>query len=126
MLYGLVIMLEQLQLQNIAYRNNLPINIDTNFNERKLGNLKTLIELGKDKRHTYTEEQLKDENLKNVNGENRIEVNKRMTTSLNKILKDNIGKKVVIVSHGAAIKFLLLNWCDLNENYKNLYIIILL
>lgn len=105
----------------IAYRNNLPINIDTNFNERKLGNLKTLIELGKDKRHTYTEEQLKDENLKNVNGENRIEVNKRMTTSLNKILKDNIGKKVVIVSHGAAIKFLLLNWCDLNENYKLVY-----
>lgn len=105
----------------IAYRNNLPINIDTNFNERKLGNLKTLIELGKDKRHTYTEEQLKDENLKNVDGENRIEVNKRMTTSLNKILKDNIGKKVVIVSHGAAIKFLLLNWCDLNENYKLVY-----
>lgn len=105
----------------IAYRNNLPINIDTNFNERKLGNLETLRELGKDKKHTYTEEQLMDENLKNIDGENRIEVNKRMTTSLNKILKDNAGKKVVIVSHGAAIKFLLMNWCDLNENYKLVY-----
>ncbi|MBQ2937815.1 MAG: histidine phosphatase family protein [Clostridia bacterium] len=105
----------------IAYRNNLPINIDTNFNERKLGNLETLRELGKDKKHTYTEEQLMDENLKNIDGENRIEVNKRMTTSLNKILKDNAGKKVVIVSHGAAIKFLLMNWCDLNENCKLVY-----
>lgn len=105
----------------IAYRNNLLINIDTNFNERKLGNLETLRELGKDKKHTYTEEQLMDENLKNIDGENRIEVNKRMTTSLNKILKDNAGKKVVIVSHGAAIKFLLMNWCDLNENCKLVY-----
>lgn len=105
----------------IAYRNNLPINIDTNFNERKLGNLETLRELGKDKKHTYTEEQLMDENLKNIDGENRIEVNKRMTTSLNKILRDNAGKKVVIVSHGAAIKFLLMNWCDLNENCTLVY-----
>ena len=105
----------------IAYRNNLLINIDTNFNERKLGNLETLRELGKDKKHTYTEEQLMDENLKNIDGENRIEVNKRMTTSLNKILKDNAGKKVVIVSHGAAIKFLLMNWCDLNEKCKLVY-----
>lgn len=105
----------------IAYRNNLPINIDTNFNERKLGDLETLRELGKDKKHTYTEEQLMDENLKNIDGENRIEVNKRMTTSLNKILKGNAGKKVVIVSHGAAIKFLLMNWCDLNENCKLVY-----
>lgn len=105
----------------IAYRNNLPINIDTNFNERRLGNLETLRELGKDKKHTYTEEQLMDENLKNIDGENRIEVNKRMNTSLNKILKDNVGKKVVIVSHGAAIKFLLMNWCDLNENCKLIY-----
>ena len=105
----------------IEYRNNLLINIDTNFNERKLGNLETLRELGKDKKHTYTEEQLMDENLKNIDGENRIEVNKRMTTSLNKILKDNAGKKVVIVSHGAAIKFLLMNWCDLNENCKLVY-----
>lgn len=105
----------------IAYKNNLPINIDTNFNERKLGNLETLREFGKDKKHTYTEEQLMDENLKNIDGENRTEVNKRMTTSLNKILRDNAGKKVVIVSHGAAIKFLLMNWCDLNENCTLVY-----
>lgn len=110
----------------IAYRNNLEINIDSNFNERKLGNLETLKELGKDKKYSYTEEQLLDEKLKNIDGENRIEVNNRMSNSLNKILKENEGKNIVIVSHGAAIKFLLMNWCKLNNElkltYKNLII----
>ena len=110
----------------IAYRNNLEINIDSNFNERKLENLETLKELGKDKKYSYTEEQLLDEKLKNIDGENRIEVNNRMSNSLNKILKENEGKNIVIVSHGAAIKFLLMNWCKLNNElkltYKNLII----
>lgn len=105
----------------ISYRNNLEINIDSNFNERKLGILKTLKELGKNKKYSYTEEQLLDKNLKNINGENGIEVNNRMTNSLNKILKENEGKKIVIVSHGAAIKFLLMNWCKLNEDIKLVY-----
>lgn len=105
----------------IAYRNNLEINIDSNFNERKLGNLETLRELGKDKKYSYTEEQLLDENLKNINGENRVEVNKRMTNALNKVLKQNEGKNIVIVSHGAAIKFLLMNWCKLNDELKLTY-----
>lgn len=105
----------------IAYRNNLEINIDSNFNERKLGNLKTLKELGKNKKYSYTEEQLLDKNLKNINGENGIEVNNRMTNSLNKILKENEGKKLVIVSHGMAIKFLLMNWCELNKDVKLVY-----
>lgn len=100
----------------IAYRNNLEINIDSNFNERKLGNLEKLKELGKDKKYSYTEEQLLDGKLKNIDGENRIEVNNRMSNSLNKILKENEGKNIVIVSHGAAIKFYLLNYCKVNEN----------
>lgn len=105
----------------IAYRNNLEINIDSNFNERKLGNLETLKELGKDKKYSYTEEQLLDEKLKNIDGENRIEVNNRMSNSLNKILKENEGKNIVIISHGAAIKFLLMNWCKLNNELKLKY-----
>lgn len=105
----------------IAYRNNLEINIDSNFNEKKLGNLETLKELGKDKKYSYTEEQLLDEKLKNIDGENRIEVNNRMNNSLNKILKENEGKNIVIISHGAAIKFLLMNWCKLNNELKLTY-----
>ena len=59
--------------------------------------------------------------MKNINGENRVEVNKRMTNALNKVLKQNKGKNIVIVSHGAAIKFLLMNWCKLNEDCKLVY-----
>lgn len=105
----------------IAYRNNLEVNIDSNFNERKLGNLETLKKLGENKKHSFTEEQLLDENLKNIDGENRIEVNKRMNNSLNKILEENKGKNIAIVSHGAAIKFLLMNWCKLNNELKLTY-----
>lgn len=105
----------------IADKNNLTINIDENLGERKLGNLETLKELGKDKKYSYTEEQLLDENLKNIEGENRKEVNKRMTNALNKILKQNEGKNIVIVSHGAAIKFLLMNWCTINKDIKLTY-----
>ena len=56
-----------------------------------------------------------DENLKNVEGESRKEVSERMEKSFNTILKDNLGNRIVIVSHGAAIKFLLMRWCKLND-----------
>lgn len=100
----------------IAYRNNLEVNIDSDFNERKLGNLETLKKLGENKKHSFTEEQLLDENLKNIDGENRIEVNKRMNNSLNKILEENKGKNIVVVSHGGSIKFYLLSYCKVNES----------
>ena len=105
----------------IAQKNGLPINIDSNFNERKLGNVAELEELEKNKKYPYTEEQLLDENLKNIGGESRNEVNKRMTETLNRILKNNKEKRIVIVSHGAAIKFLLMNWCKLNEKNEIIY-----
>ena len=95
----------------IAYNNNTPINIDSNFNERKLGNLETLKELGKDKKNNFTIEQLLDVDLKNFEGENCLEVKLRMLNSFNEVLDNNEGKIVAIVSHGAAIKFLLLEWC---------------
>lgn len=79
------------------------------------GNLEVLKELGKNKKNTFTIEQLLDENLKNIDGENRKEVTKRMEESFNKVFKKSMGKKVAIVSHGAAIKFLLMKWCNLNE-----------
>lgn len=56
-----------------------------------------------------------DENLKNIEGESRKEVSERMEKSLNTILKENLGNRIVIVSHGASIKFLLMRWCKLNN-----------
>lgn len=102
----------------IAEKNNIEINIDENFGERKLGDLKELEIMGKDKKHSFTTEQLLDENLKNKDGENRKEVIKRMEYSFDKIFLQNINKKIVIVSHGAAIKFLLTKWCKINSNFK--------
>lgn len=105
----------------IAERNNLEIQISTDLNERKIGNLDSLSKLKDKFTHTFTTEQLLDENLKNKDGENRFEVNRRMTSFINKLLAEYTGSKIAIVSHGAAIKFLLMNWCSLNENFELFY-----
>lgn len=82
------------------------------------GDLDYLKELGKNKKHSYTTEQLLDINLKNVGGESRLEVSRRVRTAFYEILNENQGKNVAIVSHGATLKFLLMDWCILNENYQ--------
>ena len=79
------------------------------------GDLKKLKELGKNKQNSFTTEQLLNEQLKNVDGESRIEVTKRMEKALNRVLAENLGKRIAIVSHGASIKFLLMKWCKLNR-----------
>ena len=80
------------------------------------GNLETLEELGKSKQNPFTIEQLLDGNLKNIDGESRIEVTTRMEKAFNRVLTENLGKNIAIVSHGASIKFLLMKWCNLNNN----------
>lgn len=70
------------------------------------------------KKYKYTTAQLLDENLKNEGGESRKEVTERMTKALNRILNKYCGKRVAIVSHGAAINYLLMKWCTFNENQK--------
>lgn len=102
----------------IADKNNININIDENLGERKLGNLKELEILGKDKKHSFTTEQLIDKNLKNKDGESRLEAEERINKCFNKIFKENIGKKVAIVSHGAILKFLIMKWCKLNDKFE--------
>ena len=79
------------------------------------GDLITLRELGKGKSNSFTTDQLLDENLKNVDGESRKEVTDRVERSFNTILKENMEKRIAIVSHGATIKFLLMKWCKLND-----------
>lgn len=41
-----------------------------------------------------------------------------MEKAIKDILQNNTGKKIVVVSHGASIKFLLMKWCKLDENNK--------
>lgn len=71
-------------------------------------------------KNDYTTDQLLDERLKNKDGESNLEVRKRMTESVMEILDNYEGKKIAIVSHGAAIKFFLQNYCKYDKETENL------
>ena len=106
----------------IAEENNLQINLDDRLNERKLGNLEEIAIFMKDKKtRDPSQEQLLYPKFKTSDGESAEDTNKRMTEFLNECLNENKGKKIAIVSHGGSIKFLLLNWCKVNENMKLKY-----
>lgn len=106
----------------IANNNNLPINLDRNLSERKLGNLKELGEFMKDKKtRDPSQEQLLDRKFKTTDGESAEDTRKRMTEFFDRILKEYEGKKIVVVSHGGSIKFFLLNWCEVNKDVKLVY-----
>ena len=102
----------------IAYRNNIDINIDSRLNERKLGNLEDLSKWMKNKPFGVVQAYLQDKKWKGREGESCEEATERVTIFLQKILQENDGKKIVLVSHGALISFLLTNWCELNEEIK--------
>ena len=102
----------------IAYRNNIEINIDASLNERKLGNLEDLSKWMENKTIGVVQAYLQDKKWKAREGESCEEATKRVTVFLEKILEKNIGKRIVLVSHGALISFLLTNWCELNEELK--------
>ena len=102
----------------IAYRNNIEINIDSCLNERKLGNLEDLSKWMRNKKVGVVQAYLQDREWKAREGESCEEATKRVTIFLQKILKENVGKRIVLVSHGALISFLLTNWCKVNEEMK--------
>ena len=102
----------------IAYRNNININIDSRLNERKLGNLEDLSKWMENKQFGIVEAYLQDRKWKAREGESCEEATERVTIFFQKILKENDGKKIVLVSHGALISFLLTNWCELNKEMK--------
>ena len=84
----------------IANKNNLPINIDSNLNERKLGNLEELGEFMKDKNtRDPSQEQLLNRKYKTSDGESADDTRQRMNIFFNKVLKEYEGKKIVVVSH---------------------------
>lgn len=60
-----------------------------------------------------------DNSLKCTGGESFKEVEQRMNEVIENIIKHNNGKKVVIVSHGASIKYYLKKYCNFtNNNYS--------
>lgn len=84
----------------IANTNNLPINIDSNLNERKLGNLEELGKFmnGKNTRDP-SQEQLVDRTYKTFNGESAEDTRQRMNKFFDKILKEYEGKRIAVISH---------------------------
>lgn len=77
------------------------------------GDLDELAELGKVKKNPYTIEQIIDRDLKCTNGESMNDTKNRFEEKINNVINNNLGKKIAIVSHGATIKFYLMNWCEL-------------
>ena len=84
----------------IANTNNLPINLDSNLNERKLGNLTELGEFMKDKKtRDPSQEQLLDRTFRSSDGESAEETRRRMNKFFDKILKEYEGKRIAVISH---------------------------
>lgn len=95
----------------LAEKNHLDININDNFGERKFG-----INDWKEKPKDFELNQFYDESYKIGNGESQKEVRDRFYRELLKILEENKNKKIAIISHATAIRFLLMKWCVLKED----------
>ena len=61
-------------------------------------------------------EQLAFPEFKTHDVESAIDTNKRMNDFISEILAKYEGKKIAIVSHGGAIKFYLLSYCNVNQS----------
>ena len=102
----------------IAYENNIDIKIDSNLNERKLGNKNELKDMSNNFKYMYTTEQILNKDLKSSDGENSLEAQSRFKNCFNKIIANNSNNKIAIVSHGAIIKFFLLTFTSFNLDEK--------
>lgn len=105
----------------IAHINNIELNIDSSLNERKLGSLEDISRWMKNKTCNIVQAYMQDKNWKATNGESFEEAKSRVTKFFNRILKEYINKRIVLVSHGALISFLLTNWCTLNNDLQLVY-----
>lgn len=99
----------------IAEKNNLEINVISDFGERKFG-INSWSELP----DNFGEKQFLDENYKTEFGESQKEVRERTFNALMNVLKSD-NKKIAIVFHGTAMLFLLMTWCKVvpdSDKYK--------
>ena len=91
----------------IMESQNLKVNIDERLDERRVG-------IANDKEHpNWFEEQYYNENFKTVKGESQKEVRERFDELIKIILKKYKNKRIAIFSHGYAITFYLLKYCEL-------------
>ena len=90
-------------------KHNLKCTIDDRLDERRVG-------IPNDKEiPNWFELQFLDENYKTVGGESQLDVRKRFGEVIDEILENNKDKRVCIFTHGYAMIFYLLKYCDLGE-----------
>lgn len=101
----------------IATKNNVQYNIDMRLCERKLGNIEDLAKFMCDKEtKDPSREQLAFPDFKTRDGESVNDTKIRMNKFMQEILGKYEGKRIAVISHGGAIKFYLLSYCNVNNN----------
>ena len=90
----------------IIEKQNLKVNIDERFDERRIG--KEVKYPPKE----WIELQYLDENFKTEGGESQKEVRARFSEAFEEVINKNKGKRIAIFSHGYAITFFIMKWCN--------------
>ena len=90
----------------IIEKQNLKVKIDERFDERRVGKEANL------PRKEWLLNQYLDENFKTEGGESQKEVRERFTEGFEEVIEKNKGKRIAIFSHGYAITFFIMKWCD--------------
>lgn len=93
----------------ISNANNVNLIVNSAFGERKFG-INSWDELPSG----FELRQNDDENYKIGDGESQKEVRERVYKALMKVIDEYKDKRIVIVSHGSAILWLLKQWCNVN------------
>jgi len=91
----------------IAEKNQIKLHIDANLGERKFG-----IDKWEELPENYEQKQWNDNDYSTSNGESINQVMERMDKSISKLVLNNLGKKIVIVSHSTAIASYFLKYCE--------------
>lgn len=99
-------------LQTAKYlleEQNLNVNIDDRFDERRTG------KRNDDIYPDWFSRQYFDPTFKTDGGESQIDVQNRVSEAISEILKKHENKRIAIFTHGYAITFYLLKFCKLLE-----------
>ena len=97
----------------MAIKNKTKVIVDANFDERKFG-----VDDSEKIPVDFFKKQFINHDYKLKYGESFDEVKARALKGLAKVLKNNIGKNALVVTHSSTITFLLSKWCEVDYNSK--------
>lgn len=97
----------------MAMKNKTKVIVDASFDERKFG-----VDDPEKIPADFFKKQFINQEYKLKYGESFDEVRARALKGLAKVLKKNIGKNALIVTHSSTITFLLSKWCEVDYNTK--------